>query len=111
MYCETSSPAAAGDTYILNTDTYSGASISTLSFQLSRVGATIGTLEVRMDDGSGTFATLLASYTGEDPSGAEWTAESITLPSPLPANVQFQFHYTRGTSFTGDIAIDDFCIE
>ena len=45
------------------------------------------------------------------PGGAEWTAESLPLPGPLPADIQFQFHYVRGTSFTGDIAIDSFCIE
>ncbi|MBK8975614.1 MAG: hypothetical protein IPM29_06785 [Planctomycetes bacterium] len=113
MYCETSSPAVAGDTYVMNTDVYASSRLSmgTLTFELSRVGATIGTLEVRMDDGSGTFSTLLLSYTGPEPGGAEWTTEAITLPSPLPANIQFQFHYVRGTSFTGDIAIDDVCLK
>lgn len=112
MYCETSSPAVAGDTYIMNTGPYAtgGLSQNTLTFELSRVGATIGTLEVRMDDGSGTFATLLASYTGPDPGGSEWTTEELALPGPLPAEVRFQFHYTRGSSFTGDVAIDDVCL-
>jgi len=108
MYCETS--GTAGPDYILNSDTYSLAGATTVGFDLSRVGATIGTLEVRMDDGSGTYPTVLATYTGPEPSGAEWTIEAIALPAGAPANASFQFHYTRGTSFTGDIAIDNFCI-
>ena len=63
-----------------------------------------------MDDGSGTYPTLLATYTGPEPSGIEWTNESIALPSGAPANASFQFVYTRGTSFTGDLAVDNFCI-
>jgi len=111
LYCETSSPVT-GRTFIVNTATYATNTFvnNTLEFQLSRVGATIGTLEVRMDDGTGTFSTLLATYTGAEPSGLEWTAESIALPTPLPANVQFQFNYAQGASFTGDIAIDSVCI-
>jgi hypothetical protein len=108
MYCETS--GSAGPDYIMNTDTYSLAGATTVGFDLSRVGATIGTLEVRMDDGSGTYPTVLATYTGPDPNGAEWTIETIALPAGAPANASFQFHYVRGTSFTGDIAIDGFCI-
>ncbi|MCK5942398.1 MAG: hypothetical protein KAI24_10545, partial [Planctomycetes bacterium] len=54
MYCETSSPSVTGDTYIMNTDTYSLAGATSVGFDLSRIGATIGTLEVRMDDGTGT---------------------------------------------------------
>lgn len=110
MYCETSSPATTGDTWIMNTDLYPDTAFSypAVSFQLSRVGETIGTLELRMGDGTGTFPTVLATYVGEAP--GEWNLETIPLPTPLPANVQFQFHYTFGGSFTGDIAIDDFCI-
>lgn len=109
MYCETSGAIAAGTTYIMNTAVYASAGLATLDFQLSRVGAAIGTLEVRAGDGTGTFPTLLATYTGPDPGGAEWTAETLALAG-LPANVQFQFHYVYGGSFTGDIAIDSFCL-
>ncbi len=109
MYCETSGPAA-GDTYIMNTDTYSLAGATTVGFSLSRIGATMGTLEVRMDDGTGTYPTLLATYTGPEPNGIEWVQETLTIPAGAPASTSFQFHYARGTSFTGDVAIDSFCI-
>ena len=109
MFCETSGPAA-GSSYIMNTDTYSLAGATTVGFSLSRIGATIGTLEVRMDDGTGTYPTLLATYTGPEASGIEWTQESLAIPAGAPASTSFQFLYTRGTSFTGDLAIDNFCI-
>lgn len=109
MYCETSF-LSGGDTWVMNTDVYPDTlfNFDAISFQLSRVGATIGQLEVRMGDGSGTFPTVVASYTGS--AAGEWNLETVLLPTPLPANVQFQFHYSYGGSFTGDIAIDDFCI-
>ena len=111
MYCETSSPSVTGDTFVMNTSAYSLAGATGIAFDLSRVGATIGTLEVRMDDGTGTYPTLLASYTGPEPNGAEWVLESLALPAGAPASASFQFIYTRGTSFTGDLAIDNFCIQ
>ena len=61
-----------------------------------------------MGDGSGTFPTLLATYTGAGPSGG-WDAESLSF-TPTGTNVQFQFHYPYGGSFTGDVAIDSVCI-
>ncbi len=113
MYCEASTPRVVGDTFIMNTAVYASTQpiAGTLAFSLSRVGSTIGTLEVRMGDGTGTFPTLLATYQGNAAAGVEWQTETLALPSPLPANFQIQFHYVCGTSYTGDIAIDDVCIQ
>jgi hypothetical protein len=33
----------------------------------------------------------------------------VTLPSVPAGGASFQFNYTAGGGFTGDIAIDDFC--
>jgi hypothetical protein len=109
MYCETSSPATTGSTWIVNSPIYANTGMVAVTFQLSRVGDGIGDLEVRMDDGTGTFPTLLRTYTGN--SASDWTQEVIGLPAGAPANLQFQFHYTYGGSFRGDIAIDDFCLK
>ena len=83
----------------------------TLNFQLSRIGATVGTLRVLQDDGAGTFLTVLATYVGPDPAQVqnqtEWSAESLPF-APLGPGVAFRFEYTSGTSFSGDIAIDDY---
>ena len=120
LYCETSSPAAAGDTYIIDTAPVANTAAPTnsLAFQLSRIGATIGTLNVYMDDGAGTF-NLLASYAGPDPNQSqnvnEWSSEVIDLTNggtlTVPANIVIRFEYIMGTSFTGDLAIDAFCLK
>ena len=107
MFCETSGTHAATDTWIMNSAVYTAAQLpdNAISFRLSRIGSAIGTLEVKMDDGTNTFATTLATFSG---SGAEWEPIVITIPGGAPATTQFQFHYTYGGGFSGDLAIDDF---
>jgi len=115
MYCETSVPNSPGGIFVMDTCLYDLLQLSTfdVSFRLSRIGATIGTLNVYMDDGSGTFSTLVTSYTGPEPTSTDWTLETFSLVPILPATNQaaFRFEYTAGTSFTGDIAIDDFLLQ
>ena len=103
MYCETSSPSAAGDTFVMVSDTYTGG--SSVKFDLSRVGATIGTLDVTVDDGTG--AQLI--YTATGPGTSEWEIVTAALPAGI-GSYTVTFTYTRGTSFTGDLAVDGFCI-
>lgn len=114
MYCETSVPNNPNVMFILRMCPYdfTGLSNFNLDFRLSRLGATIGTLNVLLDDGSGAAPTLLATYTGPEPAGADWTAESISLIPFLPTTGvgTIVFEYTSGASFTGDVAIDDFSI-
>jgi hypothetical protein len=121
MYCETSSPVVAGDTFIMDTCVMDCSLLSafTLDFSLSRIGAAIGTLNVWQDDGSGTFPTLLATYTGADPTQAqnavEWSAESLPFTPTAAVTAQFRFEYIAGvtgqTTYYGDLAIDDFLLQ
>ena len=108
MYCETSGGGGTG-TFVMDTCLYDATQLSNfvLNFRLSRIGASIGTLNVLMDDGSGTFATNLATYVGAGPTGADWTLEALSFV-PTGTQVAFRFEYTAGGTFTGDIAIDDF---
>lgn len=108
MYTETSAPNTAA-TFIMNTRSYTAAEMAggQVAFQLSRVGATIGNLDVFMDDGVNP-PVLIANYAGASASGLDWDLETVTLPS-IPANATFQFSYTAGGNFTGDLGIDDFC--
>jgi len=115
MYCETSSGGGTA-TFIMDSAPVASASLpmGTLSMRLSRVGATIGSLDVQMDDGTGTFVTL-QNFTGASATGADWDAVSIDLLTAsglaaLPTNIVIRFSYTGGGSFTGDVAIDDFCL-
>lgn len=114
MYCETSGSGGTA-TFVLDTCNADATALSTftLDFALSRIGASIGTLNVYMDDGTGTFATLLMSYTGADPSqaqgGTEWSQESLPFV-PTGAVVAFRFEYIAGGTFTGDLAIDSVAV-
>jgi hypothetical protein len=112
MYCETSSPNTNAnfvmDTCLMDVSTLSS---FTLNFRLSRLGATIGTLNIYQDDGSGTFPILLTTYTGAEPTGADWTAESIPFTPNVNLQAAFRFDYTAGGGFTGDVAIDDFSLQ
>ena len=112
FYCEASSPAHQSETYVLNSPTYSTASSPHgIQFALSRVGATIGTLEVKMADmsaASPTYDIPLGTFSG--PGTNEWDHLVVPFPANTPANISIQFAYSRGLSFTGDLALDAFCI-
>lgn len=113
MHCETS--VIGGTMFVMDSCTVDFTTLSNfnLDFDLSRIGATVGTLDIFLDDGTGTFASMIGSYTGPDPSqiqgGTEWSNESISLlPYLPPTNFgAVRFQYTSGTSFTGDVAIDN----
>lgn len=109
MYCETTAPNTAA-TFIMNTPVFTAAEMAggQVAFQLSRVGATIGTLELYMDDGINP-AVLIATYTGASATGNDWDLEQVTLPSIPAGGASFQFSYTAGGGFTGDLGVDDFC--
>jgi hypothetical protein len=116
MYCETS--GFSFFSFKMNTCLFdtTGMVNPTLNFGLSRIGATIGTLNVLQDDGSGTFPIVLATYTGFDPTQAqgvnEWSMESLPIDTTTPGAIpRFQFDYLSGSSFTGDIAIDDVLVQ
>ena len=119
LYCETS--ISHPGLFIIDTPSIpsSNAPNNLLEFQLSRIGINIATLEVQMDDGTGTntFVTI-ATYTGPDPTQAqgavEWSFESIDITNGgtivPPANLIFRFNYSGTTGFRADIAIDDLSV-
>ena len=107
MYCETSGSNISA-TFVMNSPILPNNGLSVLDMQLSRIGGTTGTLEVRIGDGTGSFPTVLATFTGPNPT-AEWVQELLCF-SATTVNVQFQFHYTAGGNFTGDLAIDDIIV-
>lgn len=112
LYAETSVTNPA--TFIFDTCAVDIGGLATfdLTFDLSRIGAEIGTLRVLVDDGTGTFPNVAATYTGPDPAqsqgGVEWSAETISLlPFLTSATLTVRFEYVSGTSFTGDLALDN----
>ncbi len=98
MYCETSG-GSSGATFILNAPP-NAVTTGSVSFWYHMYGATTGTLALQ-ENQAGTWTTIW-SLAGNQ--GNTWLQAVV----PVTTNpVSVRFHYTRGTSFTGDTAIDD----
>ncbi len=111
VYMETSG-GALGDTggFISPTIDISSLARPELSFFYHMYGATMGTLTVQADTGSGWFNIF--SLTGEQQTAESdpWLPAFIDI-SGYPNIVQFKFLGTRGTSFTGDMSIDEVSVD
>lgn len=77
---------------------------NTLSFYVHRYGATIGTLYVKLYDG--TTETTIATITGQNNSWVQFSGYVDYITAPY----RVVFHYLSGNSFTGDIALDTIVI-
>lgn len=110
-YCETSGQSNTVFTFDTCPTDVTVLTAATLSFELSGIGATIGTLNIYEGDGSGTFSptpifSSVGAIPGQSQGGIEWTNQTIPLALGNPF-VNFRFEYTAGGSFTGDLAVDD----
>ncbi len=81
---------------------------SILSFYYNMNGSTIGSLELEISNDQGSTWNNVWSLSGHQ--GIEWEAAVVDLSDFNQDIVQFRFISTKGTSFTGDIAIDDISI-
>ncbi|XP_067024603.1 MAM and LDL-receptor class A domain-containing protein 1-like isoform X1 [Acropora muricata] len=100
MYIETSSPRVQGDLARLSTPALSFSGATYITFFYHMYGATIGHLEVTVN-GRNVFSA-------SDNKGNSWLEASINLN--LRGNYPVTFTGVTGSSFTGDIAIDDFSL-
>jgi hypothetical protein len=112
MYLETSSGAAGGKG-LLSSPTIDFASLTApqLDFYYHMYGATMGVLRIYAEDATGTL-TILDSIVGQQQTAGSdaWIKKSIDLSSLAGTSYSFVFEGERGTSFTGDISIDDFSV-
>ena len=111
MYTEASS-GSAGDTAFLNSPLVdlSGLAFPNVSFWYHMYGATIGDLLFQINDGNGWTTLTTISGQQQTAGGDEWLEFSANITN-YSGIVQFRFVGVRGTSFTGDISIDDFSIQ
>ncbi|XP_044182256.1 MAM and LDL-receptor class A domain-containing protein 1-like isoform X1 [Acropora millepora] len=100
MYIETSGPRVQGDLARLSTPALSFSGATCITFFYHMYGATIGHLEVTVN-GRNVF-----SASGNK--GNTWLEASINLN--LRGNYPITFTGVTGSSYTGDIAIDDFSL-
>ncbi|MEO0337793.1 MAG: hypothetical protein AAF242_01130, partial [Bacteroidota bacterium] len=79
------------------------------SFQYHMLGATMGSIELQIQtDASPSWATI---WNKSGPFGDIWTTAFVDLDTYTGQNIQLRFKTTTGSSYTGDIAIDDLSLE
>ncbi|KAL9979998.1 hypothetical protein ACROYT_G008528 [Oculina patagonica] len=102
LYVEASSPAQEGNKARLLSDQFPATDGRCLSFWYHMYGESTGSLNVYVKDSSGK-STLVWSKSGDQ--GDQWSEAKLTLESKLDYEVEFEA--VRGTSFRGDMALDD----
>lgn len=110
LYIESSGPNYPNKTATISTPCFDLSNLAdpTVYFEYHMYGSSIGdlTLQARSDDESWT---TIWSRTGEQ--GSQWLSAEVDLSSfSESAPVKLRFVGSTSTSFTGDIAIDNFSI-
>lgn len=108
-YCETSN-GSTGSTYHLGATFDLSAYANKVifcDFWKYLYGATIGTLKLQVFS-AGAWVDLY-SITGDQ--GMGWTNTAINISRFASSATQLRFQYARGSSFTGDAALDDITIK
>ena len=106
MYIETSS-GANGDSAVLLSQAIdlSALTVPQLRFYSHMYGGTINTLTVDISTDAGVTFTQVFTKSGDQ--GNQWNEEFVDLSS-YSGTVLFRITGSRGASFSGDIAIDNF---
>jgi len=99
MYIETSSPRRQGDKAILKSHSLQPTGPTALKFKYHMYGSTTGSLEVMVN------GAVKWSESGNK--GNTWLDGSVDLSNYTGHGIEISFVGTRGTSYTGDLAIDD----
>ena len=113
LFIETSSPRVAGDTAILESPCIdlTGVSEAELSLWYHMYGASIGTLDVQVASSTGDSCGALGSYASawslSGDQGNTWYEANVDLDGYVGGSIQIHILGIRGSSYTGDIAIDD----
>lgn len=112
MYIETSNPRLNGDTANFESPCFdlTAATAANFSFWYHMFGSNINNLSVELStDNGSTYPNLLWFQTGQvqTSNGQAYNQVNLNLSAYLGQIVKIRFRGTRGTSWRGDIAIDD----
>ncbi len=110
VYTETSSPRVSGDTALLEGPCLdlSGAASATFTFWYSMYGASMGTLEVEVTTDCISWTNVFG-LSGDQ--GTSWYQANLDLtPWVGSSSVKVRFRGIRGSSWQGDIAVDDISV-
>ena len=102
MYIETSSPRVPGDVAVLFTPVISGGQ-KCMTFFYHMYGPHVSSLRVYSTSDNRTLGVALWGKNGTQ--GNVWRNSTITVGGAAPFQVAFEGR--RGSSYQGDIAIDD----
>lgn len=112
MYTEASSPnyPSKSANFLSPCFDFSSLSSPELSFQYHMYGATMGTLSIQVStDGGNTWSSNIWSLSGDQ--GNSWKSATVGLSSYSgQSSVRIRMRGVTGTSYTGDISIDDISI-
>jgi len=109
LYTETSSTSPATTTLFSPLIDVSNLNVPFVSFFYHRFGATMGTLKVEINDGTG-WQTIITLVGPDQTASSDPWKETGADVSAFGDTIQLRFESTRGSSFTGDGAIDDFSV-
>lgn len=115
LYLETSG-GSAGNTDSLYSpilDLTSATGDARMLFYYHMYGATMGTMGLEITTDAGATWTPLWSLSGQQQTDEldPWQLVSVNLSAYLGSTVQFRFYGSRGSSFTGDMALDLVTVE
>jgi len=107
LYLETSGGSFQTSNYTMAPVFLGGIAASpfSLSFERHMFGATMGTLNVGVSTDGGMSYTNEFTLSGDQ--GTSWNNQVIDLNSYAGSTVTIRFQGIQGSSFTGDMAIDD----
>ncbi|ESO97870.1 hypothetical protein LOTGIDRAFT_152977 [Lottia gigantea] len=103
MFIETSKPRTTGDVAILQSPQFKSTTQNCMHFWYHMNGRTVGSLAVQIQL-IGQNGTSIWSQSNNQ--GNKWLQGQVSVPSQS-ADYRVLFQAIRGTSYTGDIAIDD----
>ncbi|KAL8608892.1 hypothetical protein ACOMHN_065230 [Nucella lapillus] len=103
IYIETSAPRRNGDKARLNSQSFQASGSHCVEFWYHMYGSTVGALNVYLKQGT-TLGTPVFSKHGNQHN--KWTQGRVNLGAGL-GSVQVVFEGVRGSSYLGDIALDD----
>ncbi|MDA9147760.1 GEVED domain-containing protein [Schleiferiaceae bacterium] len=110
LYLETSGGALGSQSFAeLPPLDLSSVSSPILRFYYHMFGATMGTLSVEVSTNSGLNWSVVETITGQQSSSNfdSYTLKDVSLANYISPNTLIRFVGERGSSFTGDMAIDD----
>ncbi|WP_299209727.1 S8 family serine peptidase [uncultured Dokdonia sp.] len=107
IYMETSNPNSPAKVAILNSPCldFTGMTEAQATFKYQMTGSAVGTIRLEASTNSGITWTEVWSKSGNQ--GANWLDAIVNLDAYVGGTVTLRFNGTSGSSWQGDIAIDD----